>query len=367
MKFIFPFKDVSKLLLLLFAVVVLAGSGYRDTDVRLSRWFANGLAGKKICFVGDSTTSNATMLFKELNDFYAKEGEALYGVESILNYGENGASLSEFLRDRVTYGLTASIAAQADLYVISYGINDVRLGQTTENQLVSRLTSAVNSIRAGVPNADIVLRMPNSLLSVDINGYGFVKPNNNAQAYSTLLRNAYKRLENQWDNVVVLDTQDRVFGQVSPPSSTNMSDQLHPSSTGYILSAKVLVDLIGQKQPYDTAQAARARVSKPSAPYTLYSRAVEDPSYYDLVATGRWVASSIVGVSNGYVDFDWPKNKSGDIRCGDILQMARNHAFSLPSNCTIAPIGQNTRIYNLGRSLPPITMTGGTVNIWRAK
>jgi lysophospholipase L1-like esterase len=367
MKPISPFKRGLVLLLLLLAKVAFAGSVFRDTDARLSHWFGNGLAGKVICFVGDSTTSNATMLFKELSGFYAKEGEALYGVRSILNYGENGASLPDFMRDRVAHGLTAAIAAQADLYVVSYGINDVRLGHTTEDQLVSRLISAVDGIRAGVPDADVVLRMPNSLLSLDINGYGYVKPNNKAQAYSTLLRNAYKRLENHWDNVVVLDTQDRIFGRASRPSSVNMSDQLHPSSAGYILLSKVLVELIGQKQPYDTAKADKALASNPSAPYTLYPRAVENPKHYDLVATGRWVSSSIVGAPNGHVDFDWPRNKSEDIHCGDIMQMAENHVFSLPPNCAITPLGQNTRIYNLGRLLPPIIMTGGTVNVWRAK
>lgn len=364
----FPlFKSALKLIGFFVVIASLSGAGYQNTDPRLSRWFANGVVGKKICFVGDSTTSNATMLFKELNDFYTKEGEALYGVRSILNFGENGASLPYFLSDGVAHGLTATIAEQADLYVISYGINDVRLGETTESQLVNRLTSTVNSIRAGVPNADIVLRMPNSLLSADINGYGFVRPNNNAQTYSTLLRNAYKRLENQWDNVVVLDTQDRVFGFVSAPSSINMVDQLHPSSEGYVLLAGLLVDLIGQKQPYDTAQADSARQLRPSTPYTLYPRAVEDPNYYSLVATGRWVSSSKVGETNGYIDFSWPQNQSRNIRCGDILQLAQNHVFPLPSNCIIGPIGQNTRIYNLGKSLPPFTMNGGTVNVWRAK
>ena len=333
----------------------------------LSHWFANGLTGKKICLVGDSTTSNATALFSELNDFYVKEGEALYGVNSILNFGENGASLQAFLSDRVAHGITATIAESADLYVLSYGINDVRLGQTTEDQLMGLLKNAVNRIRAGAPNADIVLRMPNSLLSTDVSGYGYVQPNSNAQAYSTLLRNAYLRLENQWDNVVVLDTQDLIFGRDSRPVSFYMADQLHPSPTGYVLLAKVLVDVIGQKQPYDTQLADAALAINPLTPYVVYPRVVEDPDYYQLVATGRWVASSTAGAPNGYIDFSWPQSRSGEILCGDLLQMAMNHVFALPSNCAITPIGQNTRLYNLGGSLPPITMTGGTINIWRRK
>jgi lysophospholipase L1-like esterase len=338
-----------------------------ELSLNLSHWFANGLTGKKICLVGDSTTSNATALFNEFNNFYTKEGEALYGVDSVLNFGENGASLLAFLSDIVSHGITATIAAQADLYIISYGINDVRLGQTTEDQLVSLLEQAVDDIRAGVPNADIVLRIPNSLLSSDVNGYGYVQPNSNSQFYSTLLRNAYLRLANHWDNVVVLDTQNLIFGIESLPSSIYMADQLHPSSAGYVAIAKALVDVIGQKQPYDSKLAIDAVAVNPLAPYSVYPRVVEDPDFYELVASGRWVASSTAGAPDGYVDFTWPQERSGEILCSDVVQMAVNHLFALPTTCGISQIGGHTRIYNLGGDLPPFTMTGGTVNVWRWK
>ena len=215
----------------------------------LSHWFNGGIAGKKLCLVGDSTTSHATALFSELTGTYSMPGQGLYGVGSILNFGENGASLYVFLVDGVTHGITATINEQADLYVISYGINDVRLGATTEDQLVLMLEDMVNRIRAGAPRSDIVLRMPNSFLTTDINGYHFVQPNENAQAYSTILRNAYLRVRNFWPNVVVLDSQELVFGTVSQASSPLMVDQLHPSSNGYVALAKVLVDVIGARRP----------------------------------------------------------------------------------------------------------------------
>jgi lysophospholipase L1-like esterase len=210
----------------------------------LSQWFAGGITGKTICFVGDSTTSNATALFDGL-DKYSADGQPLHGVGAILNYGENGASLYAFLANQVVHGIDATLAANADLYVIGYGINDVRLGNTTEDQLVAMLTDTVDRIRAEVPNADIVLRMPNSLLTTDVNGYHYVQPNESAQAYSTLLHDAYLRLENRWSNVVVLDTQDIVFGTESLPSSPFMTDQLHPSADGYVALAQALVALIG--------------------------------------------------------------------------------------------------------------------------
>jgi len=210
----------------------------------LSHWLAGGVEGKTICFVGDSTTSNATALFDQLEGKFGAEGEPLHGVGPILNFGENGASIYAFLANQVVHGITATIAADADLYVISYGINDVRLGNTSEDQLAAMLTDAVNKIRAAVPAADIVLRMPNSLLSQDINGYHYVNPNSSAQAYSTLLRNAYLRLDDQWPNVVVLDTQQLVFGTESLPTSLFMADQLHPSAVGYIMLADALVGAI---------------------------------------------------------------------------------------------------------------------------
>lgn len=345
----------------------LVGFSQGSYAASLSNWHKNGLSGKTICFVGDSTTSNASALFKELNGFYRKEGEALFGVGAILNYGENGSSLRAYLSDSVVHGITSTIARQADLYIISYGINDIRLGNTSEDQLVQLLRQAVVRIREGVPHADIVLRMPNSFLSSDLGGRGFVHPNSNAPSYSTMLRNAYKRLEGQWENVVVLDTQDEVFGRASPAISDLMGDQIHPSAVGYSALAKALVDLIGVKQPYDAALAAYAMATDPVEPFVVYPLIVEDTELYDLVATGRWVTSSTMGAPNGYLDFTWPGNKSADIRCGDLLQMARNFVNALPSKCLVSSIGANTRIYNLGASLPAITMTGGTVNVWRRK
>lgn len=217
-------------------------------QAKLSHWFAGGIAGKKLCLVGDSTTSNATALFNELGTTYKNPGEGLYGIGPILNFGENGASLAAFLSDIVGYGISATIAEQADLYVISYGINDVRLGYTSEDQLVALLVDAVDRIRAGAPNADIVLRVPNSLLTTDVDGFGFVQPNSNAQTYSTILHNAYLRLLNRWPNVVVFDAQEVVFGTVSLPASPLMINQLHPSSAGYTALAKALVYVIGYWQ-----------------------------------------------------------------------------------------------------------------------
>lgn len=330
----------------------------QNAHANLTQWFSNGLTGKTICFVGDSTTSNATPLFNELNNFYMKEGEPLHGVSSILNYGENGASLSAFLSNSVTYGITAALSAQADLYVISYGINDVRLGQATEDQLVYMLKRTVFLIQASVPNSDIILRMPNSLLSDDINGYGYVQPNANAPVYSTILRNAYKRLENKWDNVVVFDAQGLIFGRESPSSSVHMADQLHPSSSGYTLLAKALVELIGVQQN-DQLQYKPASLSSAILPVVT--------SYYNLVATGRWVSSSEPYADNGYIDFSWPKNKSNDIHCGDLLQLPGNYVFRLPETCSPGEIGKHTRIFGLGSSIPPIKITGGTINVLRPK
>ncbi len=197
----------------------------------LTHWFAGGVNGKKIVFVGDSTTSTATGLFTWLTNNAQQAGQPLAGV-TILNYGENGATLSSFLADSVTHGITNTIAASGDLYVFCYGINDVRLGATDQPTLHTRIVSAVTQIRAALATSDIVLWGPNSFLTTDVGGSGYVSPNTSAQVYTNILYNAYAAQHGAWPNVAVVQKQDAIFTRICQASTIYMSDQLHPSTHG---------------------------------------------------------------------------------------------------------------------------------------
>lgn len=225
---------------------LLASSAFGSPFARiLTHWFSGNVSGKTVCFVGDSTTQNATSLFSWLTSYAQVAGGGLNGV-TVLNYGENGASLEAFLSDSVTHGITATIAAKADLYVFCYGINSVRLGTDDLPTLEAAMDNAVNQIRAGVPNADIVLWGPNCFLTTDVNSNGYVVPNSSAQAYSDILYNAYASKIGKWPNVAVLQKQDGVFGRVCPATSIYMTDQLHPNTLGQQEETHQLVNYIGQ-------------------------------------------------------------------------------------------------------------------------
>jgi hypothetical protein len=57
-------------------------------------------------------------------------------------------------------GLAAVAAANLDLVILLR--NDIRQNQLTKDQLKANIITCVNAIKAGSPNTDIVLRMPNS-------------------------------------------------------------------------------------------------------------------------------------------------------------------------------------------------------------
>jgi lysophospholipase L1-like esterase len=221
----------------------------------LSNWFSGTFPGKKIVFWGDSTTSNATGMFGaaaqpvvaspgRIVTVYQQIGQWLVGTQ-VLNYGNNGSSLAASLADQGTYGITALLASAPDLIVMCWGINDVRLGLTTQPQLVALLTQAVNAIRAALPRCDIVLWGPNAFQSDDNGSTGFVSPLASAQTYTDILYNAYAALVGTWPNVIVVQKQD-TLGQTCVPHATAtwMTDILHPNTTGQKLTLDALIPAI---------------------------------------------------------------------------------------------------------------------------
>jgi len=211
----------------------------------LEKWFSGGTRGKKIVLVGDSTTDFAYGLNRVLTNYYARAGRELEGA-SVLNYGVNGQTLATWQADTTSrYGSTSTAAQNADLYVLSYGINDVRLGAMSEDTLVTNLSTAVDTLRAN-GTSTVLLRMPPTFTTTDTGALGFVSPNGSAQAYSTLLRNAYIRTAAA-KGCALLDTQALVYGLTSKSDTQSpyMLNQIHPNDAGNTAVAVELVKMIG--------------------------------------------------------------------------------------------------------------------------
>jgi hypothetical protein len=205
----------------------------------LTHWFGGtSFSGKKVVFNGDSTFAlGSAALFPWLSTYMTASGQPLAGA-TIVNKGSGGASMNAFNTDGISSGITDAIAQAADVYVLGFGINDVRLGTCDQATLRARIVTGVNALLAGVPNCDIVLWSPASFLSTDT-GAGSIVPNSSAQIYNDIIYNAYESLRGNWPNVAVLHQQS--VGGWSPrtivASSVYMSDQLHPVSSGQMEQA----------------------------------------------------------------------------------------------------------------------------------
>ncbi len=209
----------------------------------LARWRAGRPNGKTICFLGDSTTAVAPNFHERLRTVHCAPGGTLAGAET-LNYGDDGSTLAAFLSDTREHGINVAIAAQPDLYVLCYGLNDVRREPLTMAQFQDRIAESVERLRFGAPNADILLRTPNPMLSQNASDNVYLQPDESAQTYTDLMRDAYLGLQGRWPNVLVWDAMAEVFGTESLPSHPMMADQLHPSFIGETALADALVQVI---------------------------------------------------------------------------------------------------------------------------
>jgi len=215
---------------------------------------------------GDSTTDYATSasaITDYLRAMAIQPGEPLSGMQAsnIVALGYNGMALQVWLDD--TSKLAALVSAQPDLIVASWLINDVRLGLCDWETARSRLISYIDTVTAAIPNVEILLRVPNPLLTSNVGGLNFVQgadgsinPVGAAQAYSTLIRTVYLSISDVYENVSVWDAQAEIFGTVSRATNPIMADQLHPTprgsnsngvpiNGGYVEIAKGMANRIG--------------------------------------------------------------------------------------------------------------------------
>lgn len=345
----------------------------------LKNWFSSALSGKKIAWVGDSTTAQ---LFTNVNvaayyaaNYVTNTGSALNGVTSS-NFGSNGNTLQNFLAGTPAgFGVLDVIAAAPDLVIFSYGINDVRQGARTKAQLQADIVTAVSQILAALPSCDIVLRMPNSFITTDVGGNGYVVPNGSAQAYSTILKDAYRALARKWPNVVLFDSQLLEFPETILATYTYMTDQIHPTDAGYDRILDRLAEIISPSGTFNLGRvfnkgyAAHAQASAYATAYSVYPDVVlnRDPNKlitddYTLLARGVWVSQGA-----GFIDFSGDQRAMSGIAAGDIVWQNGQAAFLIPSGSTIAALGVNIRISGMGAGVPAYAQTGGYVEVWRSK
>ena len=227
----------------------------------LSRWrtkLATDPANAKIVAMGDSTSDpaqDAVEIWDRMKEYHTLAGQGLAGMNpaNIVSYGHNGTKLADWWASGAS---KAEITGSgAHLVVCSFGLNDFRLGLTTQAAFRALLIQVVDYLRGMMPTTDIVLRIPNSLTSDNVHGWsvGWVSPATPeaSQKYSTEMRNAYLSLIDYWPSgVAVWDAQGRIFGVTAKPFAETdglLKDILHPSAAkGYPAIADGLVeDLIG--------------------------------------------------------------------------------------------------------------------------
>ena len=239
----------------------------------------------KIVIVGDSTSDGdsgpSAGLYNRLK-YHCKSGELLDGA-TIIDRGSNGTTLQWFLSHS---GLLEDCKTlDADLYVFSYGINDVRQGGRTKEELKADIVTAVNGLLEN-EKSHVLLRIPNSL-GTDDTSETYITPYTSAQDYTDILWSAYMELKNKWnrDRVAIIDMQTLVFGRTCKPSADNtlMMDVLHPSTDyGQVYIADVIANAIGKKEKLNKFIVNMLSLTN-DKPYEQYPLALDDSSKYKLV------------------------------------------------------------------------------------
>lgn len=201
-------------------------------------FYRKSKVGKKIVMVGDSTTGSAPAIYTRLG-LYTQAGGILDGAV-VSNRGLSGNTINNFVNNISGNPLSSVISDQADLYVFSYGINDIRAGLDSPGRSVAQITAdlktAIDALLTQTKGY-ILLRIPNPFLSSDPTNKGWVTPLANAQLYSDQLYQIYESFRGYSNRVDIIDIPSLVFGKKCLPSHPYMLDQLHPNDIGYTAMA----------------------------------------------------------------------------------------------------------------------------------
>jgi hypothetical protein len=162
----------------------------------------------------DGTGLTITMSFNRYENSVARfPSTPMYKVTNGAFWG-NGQSASGFFDSigvaNTNTGFERVVEFSPDLIVYGYGINDVRLGNTTQARLEITIANTIQALKQRLPKVDIILLMPNHLCldSATVTTYlGAGTTLAQCQARSDSLRLAYRNLKNKFSNCYVFDTQ----------------------------------------------------------------------------------------------------------------------------------------------------------------
>jgi endoglucanase len=266
----------------------------------LPRWAAKlstSPSTAKIAILGDSTSSagfqEVGQLKTQLTDVHILTDADLAGIDAanIVMYGIPGHEAAGYWAESSVGGPVT--AFNPDVIVYSMGINDVRYGNSLAT-LITRLTTELDTIRAALPNADLVLRIPNSITTDG--GDGSISAAQ-AQTFTDMLRNAYLRIAGRYTNCRVFNAQDSIFGRRSTTLAGTrglMYDQIHPAGPGVRAIADGLVaELLGKRAAYSGASAvSNSAPATVSAPTALTLTAVPGDGQVVISASGGTGATS---------------------------------------------------------------------------
>jgi lysophospholipase L1-like esterase len=295
-------------------------------------FYKNSKNGKKIVFVGDSTTDpNTADLYTHLTNYYLGSGQLLEGAiyETV---ALSGSMVKDFIANTGAVKLSDAIAKQGDLYIISYGINDITQNRT-DTQIRADLKTAIDAILSQT-NGCVLLRVPNTFQNT--NGSWLTVPQ--PQEFSSRLWEIYQTFYAYNSRVDVIDMQSLVFGRKAVDTHPLMSNQIHPSSTGYWAIVDEIVERI---------------CGIDTIPYhTFYD--------YDVVMKG-WIFHT-TDVTNTSFTFSTLSPKT--LQVDDVIILGNSYSF----------VVSNTPSYNAGLLIWTITHshTGsfnkyGTVKVLRKK
>lgn len=290
---------------------------------------------KKIVFVGDSTTDSALSIYSEIKKYYINSGDCLSGINesNLINKGANGNTIANFINNIPSgKGINDVIALKPDLIIFCYGINDVRLGNTTLERLIELHDNAITRLLKET-NAYILLRTPHPLCSDSPNG--FIQPSDAGQQYTDILWECYEHFRGKYPKTDVLDLQTLVFGRVSKnvADSPLMADELHANNIGQAREGSVIADFIGEKPKKDSYKARN------SISYTDYPKLLEDNPLYEKICEAYFM-----NMGNNYLDIYLPKDKISLIQKGDILKIGDELACEFTGTTSVN--GNYVRILN---------------------